>query len=1246
MNSVNPASQANTGITLYVPYGDRAQIEVNNLNKVVFDPVSGAFAGYTVPYGHSISNIATSGGAGSLQSGMVSTKPETPIVYTQEGAFNKVYAPTAHLDEAEAVLANPSAYSRLGAEAYGGMVSLLDGRTLGNITIGEYPVGNLANLVSQTGVNQSKTTWSEVPWSVPISTTPGFFTVDKSGTLTGLNMAQLSSIGITPPTPVGTLSLGGPGPSGSPKETGLLERADMWLLGLTGMGAQGLEQTGPIGPASKATTAPVSNVTLRPSDFDLWAMQNTGIAAGTLVGMSDFMFSGTNPIAATAKGIGDLAAKVGVGRGGQEDFTRYNIETSVGNKSDYTEISKVYGSPTTTYKDLGGGSYEITTLTPVTTTSQAMTPTSTKFTPVEGGFEYGAGKFAEATTQKIIPDLTYKDTGNPVLNHLEGFGIGMVQGVRDKPIDIALYAGIGGLMVAGGEIVLGLGESTVLATEGMAGWHEAAIATNFLVNRAAPVILGTLYATDVAGRSTEWFKDFSPAASQRFGTILATEAGPMIIGGALMANRASIYQAGRNAMTIDLTGPEGGGPGGPRVQTYEVPPEPPGPSVFSNIRNTVGDAIYNFQQSRMGIENIGPRSGSEYYTEPAYTTIAHTEPLRITAGEAEPVSYNTVFGEPQRLLPEKTSISSFIPEQKTIGNFPSVPEGYTRIAHVTTATPELIASVTEKGLMVGRDTVSLEQTSVDLTGNAPYPYSHMSAPSASPENWLLAAKETYLQGKAGRGMFGSYKGFGEDILLFDVPLSMYDRVAGSQPFYTGEGTYIGKVTRAELASGKIAEEPQVKVLDARDFMFEARGLVDDALSRPVGQVEGDTVISILDYTRVGGVKFTEDMGMEYIKARYPEQGEIWNSYRTDTQLLEMQPQRLEMEQEPARRVLPYKEPELIDLSALNSIERVDSVINARPTTVATPAEQAMIIAQYELTPGEISLAKSERFSLNDILNLRAKPEFGSNVEAIQSLGQRPSMEEIGAPMNFDERVEFKMLGARYGLGIEGTPWEGISSGNVRYGPEPLSRMTSEQQFAAKGKYADFFMDREGNPILSTREWVEQEKARLSIQSPSIDEVTIVDMDRLSETEQQQRVMSLSQYDVASMSLTGQLPDTMVDTKVDQMIETLTVQKPEVVTFTDTMPDQKTWQDVVPITTKITEVTPITTDIINPKITTDIIPSIMIIPPIIPPWFPSGGGGGGGFGIKGPRKRQVETFYIGPKSVKSMKMPKIPKARRK
>lgn len=199
-------------MTLFVPFGERTQQKIEN-TKVIYDPLGGSFGAYQAPASayeqeggfHRIYGFQTAGGSsGSLQSGMFSTKPLTPDV--REQFSTDVFAPEAKPAEALKILQNPEAYSRLGAEAYGGTVQPLDSRLLGGIGLSQYPsgTGNLASLVSPTGANLPKNEMAteKIPWGIPdFLSAPTMQAVNKESTLpTGLETPVMSG-GITLPTP-------------------------------------------------------------------------------------------------------------------------------------------------------------------------------------------------------------------------------------------------------------------------------------------------------------------------------------------------------------------------------------------------------------------------------------------------------------------------------------------------------------------------------------------------------------------------------------------------------------------------------------------------------------------------------------------------------------------------------------------------------------------------------------------------------------------------------------------------------------------------------------------------------------------------------------------------------------------------------------------------------------------------------------------------------------------------------------
>lgn len=199
--------------TFYTPYGHRTQQELLDA-KAIIDTVSGRVGFYQVPRSayeveggfHRIYGWETAGGStGALQSGMFSIgKPLTPDVRTQWAPGN--YAASADVVGAQMVRFNPSAYSRMGAEAYGGIVTPLDNRQLAPGTpMGRYEpaTGNLANLVDPYGVNRPKSELISVePWKIDWATSPALQTMRGSGfagtTVSPLAPAEYAKVGVSP----------------------------------------------------------------------------------------------------------------------------------------------------------------------------------------------------------------------------------------------------------------------------------------------------------------------------------------------------------------------------------------------------------------------------------------------------------------------------------------------------------------------------------------------------------------------------------------------------------------------------------------------------------------------------------------------------------------------------------------------------------------------------------------------------------------------------------------------------------------------------------------------------------------------------------------------------------------------------------------------------------------------------------------------------------------------------------------
>jgi len=203
-----PAVQRPVGETFYVPAGEYKQIAIENA-QMKYGPIAGNVGfyqisksiyegpGFTRRYG----GVVSSGGPGALQSGMFSTEPLTPAVYTQESGGRKL-SPLANVPLAAEMLKAPATYSRLGAEAYGGFVQPLDARVLQpGQEMGRYAAGgNLANLVSPTGVNQPKSQFETIPWSIETPVQPMARSAAAPPPYIGTTPAPFVSVGKEPTT--------------------------------------------------------------------------------------------------------------------------------------------------------------------------------------------------------------------------------------------------------------------------------------------------------------------------------------------------------------------------------------------------------------------------------------------------------------------------------------------------------------------------------------------------------------------------------------------------------------------------------------------------------------------------------------------------------------------------------------------------------------------------------------------------------------------------------------------------------------------------------------------------------------------------------------------------------------------------------------------------------------------------------------------------------------------------------------
>jgi len=260
------------------------------------------------------------------------------------------------------------------------------------------------------------------------------------------------------------------------------------------------------------------------------------------------------------------------------------------------------GNKVTTYNyEVAGGT--VTTKEFVTTGGKTTT-TSTFEKSTPSGYESwlaGANKqvtqglgfnlMPEVTTEQIKSTAPMLATtgalygGIPIAMALQTPGIsdyaasyikGEVTAMKETPVNALVMTGAGiamGGIFRGAEEIAGAGKAAIAAkvTEGSVPYKIVDVATGAAM-KYGPQVLTGIYTIDVAGRATEWGKDFSSASAERLGGIISTETRPMTFGG-----------------VVGYKAPEIAG------FAYRSVVATPG---------KVSEGIYGIQQKSMGIERI------------------------------------------------------------------------------------------------------------------------------------------------------------------------------------------------------------------------------------------------------------------------------------------------------------------------------------------------------------------------------------------------------------------------------------------------------------------------------------------------------------------------------------------------------------------------------------------------------------------------------------------------------------------
>jgi hypothetical protein len=513
-----PPTAISQGETFNVPLGNVAKTEIRDA-KAVYDPTSGTVGFYQVPKSiyekeggfKRIYGIETSsGGAGALQSGMFTVgkgKAGTDVVYTQESAGTK-FAEGYNKERAADILKTPWLYSRSGAEAYGGDVTRLDSRILSPSTqMGRYAseTGNLANLVSPTGVNQPRSEWATEPWSIDWNASPVLQTVNVKGELAPTSGAELKSVGI----------------GAMPPETKMAEL--MPGVALTGgMKVVGSATPQPQEPSFVSTmatkeTKPTGAIfgTELPIISPVLAFFQPGTTTTTKTGTPTILPETTivgKPVAETIGGVTTTTTPYTTTGGNVTPITTIISSTPSGWDKLQENIRTTLNLPS---PEVGEKMVKYATAVLPTTWALTMPSTISEFIP------------ASKETKQVSSII------NPFAGQYTQF--------YEQPLLVPISYGVGaagGTLFKGAETIFGTGKSVavpLLESTGKAGTAAKVISTiSTPIIEQAPKILGGLYAADVGYRSTKGLTEFAPekVSSTAKGLILQ-EAVPMGAGFAL-----------------------------------------------------------------------------------------------------------------------------------------------------------------------------------------------------------------------------------------------------------------------------------------------------------------------------------------------------------------------------------------------------------------------------------------------------------------------------------------------------------------------------------------------------------------------------------------------------------------------------------------------------------------------------------------------------------------------------------------
>ncbi len=524
LNLPAPFISKPSSFTTIVPEGNTYAEAIPN-SKIVYESPGeyGIYQEVFNPGGTPFWNLVGGGSVAALQSGaFTAIKPETPVVFTQAsaGTSNPILATGLATypgePSASAVLANPSAFSRLGSEAYGGYVLPLNPKTTVQSTGAELSTFanpyNLANLVNPQAVNLPKSQQDlySLPWSISASS-PAIQVLGAGGlkpaTLPGTELGNITpaAASIFVPAPATTTTAA---KSGGGNILSNLLGADISALGKVynifggGFGAQAATtnvQSGTIGEMAGIPPA-------RSEDGLTYSI----LGRAPVSGQESVTFSSTPSTPSFSNLLENLRQGLlnGIGLGGGK-------APSAGFGTSSFTITEP-AVPTTQTSTIGG----------VTTTTTTSNQTSTTYTtPEKSLFDnlndtiasflpqtFSKQQLSESAANANTPLGFISNVGENAINQVETNPLGVA---RDTAFTVLLTLGTEGF----GELATGAGISSKVVTgAGLLG--GAALVTSAL---------------------TAGFTDISASGiSTRGGTML-----PSLIGGLGLVGAASWADAAR-----------------------------------------------------------------------------------------------------------------------------------------------------------------------------------------------------------------------------------------------------------------------------------------------------------------------------------------------------------------------------------------------------------------------------------------------------------------------------------------------------------------------------------------------------------------------------------------------------------------------------------------------------------------------------------------------------------------------------